>query len=156
MNYNIVPMARHHINEIVALEKASFSAPWSHAMLEEELFNPQASFLVAVDDDGAVVGYTGLHVVLDEGYIANVAVNDKYRRMGIAGEILDVYCRFGETNLAFLTLEVRPSNKAAIALYFSRDFEQVGRRKDYYNHPTEDAIIMTRFFKPEAEVEVDA
>ncbi len=152
MNYTIVPMDRSHINDIVALEKASFSAPWSHAMVEEELFNPTASFLVAQREDGRVLGYAGLHVVLDEGYIANIAVAEDCRRMGVAGALLDVYCRFGVANLAFLTLEVRPSNQAAIALYFSRDFEQVGRRQNYYQNPVEDGIIMTRYFKEEADV----
>ncbi len=156
MNYQIVPMDRGHLDQIVALEKTSFSTPWSKASLEEELFNPQASFLVAEGDTGEVLGYAGLHVVLDEGYIANFAVFPQYRRQGVAGQLLDVYCRFGEANLAFLTLEVRLSNRAAIDLYMGRDFEQVGRRPNFYENPTEDAILMTRFFKEEARPEGDA
>lgn len=149
MNYQIVPMDRSHIDAIVKLEQESFSTPWSKASLEEELYNPQASFLVAEGEEGQVLGYAGLHVVLDEGYIANFAVFPQYRRQGVAGQLLDVYCRFGEANLAFLTLEVRVSNRAAIDLYMGRDFEQVGRRPDFYDSPKEDAILMTRFFKEE-------
>ena len=69
------------------------------------------------------------------------------RRHGVADELLDVFCRFGAANLAFLTLEVRASNEPAIALYRKHGFEEAGRRKDYYTKPKEDAVIMTRDFK---------
>lgn len=151
VHYQIVPMDRSHLESIAALERQCFSSPWSVPMLEEELFNPQASFLVAEDDSGQVLGYAGLQVVLDEGYIANVAVDPKWRRQGLAGELLEVYCRFGQEHLAFLTLEVRSSNEAAIALYLKHGFAQVGRRKDYYQNPKEDALIMTREFHREEE-----
>ena len=89
----------------------------------------------------------GLQVVLDEGYITNVAVRPECRRQGIAGKLLQVFLDFAQGNhLAFLTLEVRASNYDAIALYGSRGFRSVGRRKNYYEHPKEDAIIMTKEF----------
>ena len=146
MEYIIVPMDRSHLRQIAELEKECFSQPWSEAALEEELYNPQASFIVAEDGEGGVLGYAGLQVVLDEGYIANIAVEDAARRHGVASALLDVYCRFGQEHLAFLTLEVRESNKAAIGLYLKHGFEEVGRRKNFYNDPKEDAIIMTREF----------
>ena len=151
MRYEIVPMDRSHLESIAALERQCFSSPWSVPMLEEELFNPQASFLVAEGEDGQVLGYAGLQVVLDEGYIANIAVDPKWRRQGLAGELLEVYCRFGQAHLAFLTLEVRTSNEAAISLYQKHGFTQAGRRKDYYQDPREDALIMTREFHREGE-----
>lgn len=120
-------------------------------MLEEELFNPQASFLVAEGENGQVLGYAGLQVVLDEGYIANIAVAPQWRRQGLAGELLEVYCRFAQAHLAFLTLEVRASNEAAIALYVKHGFAQAGFRKNYYQDPKEDALIMTRTFHREGE-----
>lgn len=147
MEYNIVPMDRSHIEQIAALERECFSTPWSEAMLTEVLFDTQASFIVAESEDGGVLGYAGLQVVLDEGYIDNIAVEPAARRHGVADELLDVFCRFGEANLAFLTLEVRASNEPAIALYRKHGFEEAGRRKNYYTKPTEDAIIMTRHFK---------
>lgn len=147
MEYNIVPMDRSHIEQIAALERECFSTPWSEAMLTEVLFDSQASFIVAESEDGGVLGYAGLQVVLDEGYIDNIAVEPNARRHGVADELLDVFCRFGEANLAFLTLEVRASNAPAIALYRKHGFEEAGRRKNYYTKPTEDAIIMTRYFK---------
>ena len=144
MNYTIVPMDRSHLSQIAALERACFSAPWSEDMLAEELYNPQASFIVAQRADGAVLGYAGLHVVLDEGYIANVAVRADCRQQGIASALLDVFLRFARAHqLAFLTLEVRASNDPAIRLYLKHGFAQVGRRKNYYTKPDEDALIMT-------------
>ena len=119
----------------------------SRNMLAEELDNALSAFLVALDDDGKVVGYAGLQVVVDEGYIANIAVLPEHRRQGVAGKLLQVFLDFAQGNrLAFLTLEVRASNYDAIALYGSRGFRSVGRRKNYYEHPKEDALIMTREF----------
>lgn len=153
MEYVIVPMDRSHLKQIAELEQQCFSQPWSEAALEEELYNPQASFIVADDGEGGVLGYAGLHVILDEGYIANVAVEEAARRHGVASALMDVYCRFGQEHLAFLTLEVRESNKSAIGLYLKHGFEEVARRKNFYSDPQEDAIIMTREFKREAENE---
>lgn len=146
MNYTLVPMDRSHLAGVAELERLCFAAPWSEAMLAEELYNDTASFIVAEGEDGAVLGYVGLHVILDEGYIDNVAVRPDCRRQGIADRLLDVFCRFGEEKLAFLTLEVRPSNTAAVALYRKHGFQEAGRRRDYYENPREDALLLTREF----------
>ena len=148
MSYKLVPMDRSHLAGVAELERMCFSAPWNEAMLEEELYNDTASFIVAEGEDGQVLGYAGLHVILDEGYIDNVAVRPTCRRQGIADRLLDVFCRFGQANLAFLTLEVRPSNTAAVALYEKHGFQEAGRRKDYYENPREDALLLTREFRP--------
>ena len=144
----IVPMSAEHINEVAALELACFSRPWSRQMLAEELDNQCAAFLVAVEPETEkVIGYAGLLVAADEGYITNVAVFPPYRRRGVAGKLLDVFLRFARANhLAFLTLEVRPSNAAAIALYTRFGFRETGRRRNYYDLPREDALILTRTF----------
>ena len=146
LNYRLVPMDRSHLAGVAQLERLCFSTPWTEAMLEEELYNDTASFIVAEGEDGEVLGYAGLHVILDEGYIDNVAVRPNCRRMGVADRLLDVFCRFGEANLAFLTLEVRPSNTAAVALYEKHGFTEAGRRKDYYDDPKEDALLLTKEF----------
>ena len=146
----IVPMNADHLDELERLERICFSRPWSKRMLGEELENQCAAFLVAEDERGTVLGYAGLLVMIDEGYITNVAVFPEYRRMGIAAKIIEVYLNFAKANdLAFLTLEVRPSNEAAIALYRRFGFEEVGRRKNYYDLPKEDALILTRYFREE-------
>ena len=147
MHVRIVPMNGDHLDEVAELERICFSVPWSRNMLAEELDNLLSAFLVALDDNDRVVGYAGLQVVLDEGYITNVAVRPECRRMGVASQLLQVFLNFAKANkLAFLTLEVRASNYDAIALYGSRGFRSVGRRKNYYEHPKEDAIIMTLEF----------
>ena len=151
MNVRIVPMNADHLDALAKLERTCFSRPWSRKMLAEELENQCAAFLVAEDaDSGEVVGYAGLLVMADEGYITNVAVFPQFRRQGIAGQLVQVFLQFAQANqLAFLTLEVRPSNEAAIALYQSFGFEEVGRRKNYYDLPKEDALILTRYFNQE-------
>ena len=147
MHVRIVPMNGDHLDEVAELERICFSTPWSRNMLAEELDNLLSAFLVALDDNDRVVGYAGVQVILDEGYITNIAVRPECRQQGIAGKLLQVFLDFAQANqLAFLTLEVRASNHVAIMLYGSRGFRSVGRRKNYYEHPKEDAIIMTREF----------
>ena len=148
MHVRIVPMTADHLDEVAELERICFTTPWSRNMLAEELDNYLSAFLVALDDNDKVAGYAGLQAVLDEGYITNVAVRPDCRRQGIAGKLLQVFLDFAKGNhLAFLSLEVRSSNYDAIALYGSRGFRSVGRRKNYYEHPREDAIIMTKEFE---------
>lgn len=146
MIYRLVPMTMEHIPQVAALERACFSHPWSEALLENELWNESAAVIVAEGEDGSVLGYAGLQTVLDEGYINNVAVDARYRRQGIADDLIRTFVRFGEVNLAFLTLEVRASNAPAIALYSKHGFVEAGRRKNYYEDPREDAILMTLTF----------
>ena len=148
MNIKIVPMNADHLEELEKLERLCFSRPWSRKMLAEELENQCAAFLVAQDGDtGKVVGYAGLLVVADEGYITNVAVFPEYRRRGVAAQLLSVFENFARgSHLAFLTLEVRPSTTAAIALYESFGFQQAGRRRNYYDLPKEDALILTKTY----------
>ncbi len=148
-NIKIVPMNEGHLEELEKLEKLCFSRPWSRRMLAEELENQCAAFLVAEDSvSGKVLGYAGLLVVADEGYITNVAVFPEHRRSGVAAKLIGVFENFARGNhLAFLTLEVRPSNAAAITLYRRFGFEEVGRRKNYYDLPKEDALILTRYFE---------
>lgn len=154
MKVQIVPMNGDHLDEVAELERVCFPDPWSRNMLAEELDNALAAFLVALDGGGAVAGYAGLQVVLDEGYILNVAVRPDCRRQGVAGQLLQVFLDFAKGNqLAFLTLEVRASNYPAIALYGSRGFRGVGRRKNYYEHPKEDAVIMTLDLTGEEETD---
>ena len=145
-------MAAEHLDRLEQLERMCFSRPWSKKMLAEELDNQCAAFLVAVEPDTEkVVGYAGLLVVADEGYITNVAVDPSCRRQGVAGQLLQVFDSFARGNhLAFLTLEVRPSNAAAIALYEGFGFAEAGRRRNYYDLPKEDALILTKYYTEEA------
>ena len=105
-------------------------------------------FLAAVAENGAVLGYVGMMFVLDEGYISNVAVAPDFRRQGVADALIAaLMTRAEELALAFVTLEVRAGNEPAKSLYAKHGFVPVGRRKNYYDLPKEDAILMTRFWK---------
>ena len=148
----IVPMAAEHLDRLEQLERMCFSRPWSKKMLAEELDNQCAAFLVAVEPETEkAVGYAGLLVVDVEGYITNVAVDPSCRRQGVAAQLLQVFDNFAKGNhLAFLTLEVRSSNAAAIALYEGFGFREVGRRRNYYDLPKEDALILTKYYTEEA------
>ena len=108
----IVPMNGDHLDEIAALERVCFPDPWSRDMLAEELENDLAAFLVALDDQGAVAGYAGLQVVLDEGYILNVAVRPDCRRQGVAKELLQVFLDFAKGRSGRPTTPPSPSTAA--------------------------------------------
>ena len=136
------------LGEIEKIEKLCFSAPWSYANLAAQATGKNKLFLCAADESG-VLGYVGVTTVLDEGYIANVAVTPRARRSGIADALIYELARRTKRALAFLTLEVRASNAPAIALYEKHGFAVVGRRKNYYAQPQEDALLMTYFFEKE-------
>lgn len=140
----IVPMEECHLEELARLEQTCFSHPWSRQALEEELSNPAAVFLVAVEGED-VVGYAGMHVVCGEGYIDNIAVFPHARQKGVGRKLVQALIDWMEHHEGlFLTLEVRPSNQAAVLLYRSAGFEEAGRRKGFYQDPKEDALLMTR------------
>ncbi|OUP56236.1 ribosomal protein S18-alanine N-acetyltransferase [Butyricicoccus pullicaecorum] len=138
----IVPMDERHLPALAEIERACFHVPWSENALREEL--GKGLFLVAKDENQTVCGYVGCQIVLDEGYITNVAVSPDFRRQGIGRLLIQTLNeRAQQAQLAFVTLEVRASNDPAIALYTAVGYEPVGRRKNFYRAPTEDAILMT-------------
>ncbi|HHU21860.1 MAG TPA: ribosomal protein S18-alanine N-acetyltransferase [Clostridiales bacterium] len=141
--FKIADASKEHIPAIEALEAACFSVPLSREMLLSQL-GSQRHILLVAEEGGRVLGYVGMMYVLDEGYISNVAVDPACRRRGLATKLLRALIqRAGELKLSFVTLEVRASNGAARALYRKLGFNDVGRRKNYYQNPTEDAILMT-------------
>ena len=143
----IVKMEKEHIPGLVEIENACFSHPWTYDGFAAEIESTTANFFVALSD-GAPVGYIGFHAVLDEGYVDNIAVLPGYRRQGIAKLLMDsAFERCAVLGLSFLSLEVRKSNAAAIALYESYQFKTEGERKNFYSAPREDALIMTVRFK---------
>ncbi len=147
MGFTVVNADETMLPQIEAIEKACFSMPWTREQLLSQIDPDRHVFLAAVED-GAVLGYVGMMFVLDEGYIANVAVAPPARRRGVGRALIaSLLARADQMQLAFVTLEVRPSNHAAIALYEGFGFEVVGRRKNYYDKPSEDALLMTKFRK---------
>lgn len=145
MNFEIVKMSAEHIPEIARLEAECFSQPWSENALSEELKNENSHFLAAVSD--RVLGYIGVQEICGEAYITNVAVFGEYRKEGIGRKLLNEACSGAKVRgCEFITLEVRESNSAAIALYKSEGFEKAGVRKNFYSSPTENGVIYTKYF----------
>ncbi len=139
-------MAEADLSSAAALEQQCFSVPWSENALREELQNENAHFFVA-SVCGEVCGYVGLHIILDEGYLCNLAVSAGFRRRGVGTALMHAAidcCK--STGCAFLSLEVRESNEAAVRLYASLGFTRRGVRKNFYEKPDEDALIMTLDF----------
>lgn len=145
-DYKIIHAKACHIDEIESIERQCFSMPWTKENLSAYLSDGMHTLLAAVSCTGSVLGYVGLMYVLDEGYIANVAVAPEHRRFGIGDALISELTDFAADNkLSFLTLEVRESNRAAIALYEKNGFIKVGLRKAYYDKPKENAVLMTKF-----------
>lgn len=145
----ILPLDNSHIDELHELEKASFSEPWSKMTFIKELENPNAYYIIA-QKDGVLVGYAGMWTIFEEGHITNIAVEKQHRGTGIGKMLVKALVeKAKDLNLIGLTLEVRQGNIAAQRLYESFGFYSVGNRKNYYNYPTEDAVIMWNYFQEE-------
>ena len=143
MKCSITQAREELLPQIQKIEQRSFSVPWTEQMLRLQLSPDSHVFLTAETEEG-VIGYIGMMYVLDEGYISNVAVHPDFRRRGVADALLDALEERARTlRLSFLTLEVRQSNAPAVALYEKHGYRIVGRRKNYYEKPAEDALLMT-------------
>ena len=140
----IETMNASHVAQIAALEKICFSDPWSERRIASELDNKLAFWLVAAEGD-RVAGYIGSQTVLDETDMMNVAVHPDFRRQGIAEALVNALVEHLKTMGSHcLTLEVRASNAPAIALYEKLGFVEIGRRRNYYRNPREDALILRK------------
>ncbi|WP_069997274.1 ribosomal protein S18-alanine N-acetyltransferase [Cellulosilyticum sp. I15G10I2] len=135
-------MLMEDIEAVYQIECESFSIPWSKASLEQEVNNLSAFYCVVVLDQ-KIVAYAGLRIVLGEGEVTNIAVSKDYRGIGI-GKILlrHLLSEAAKKLVHTITLEVRAGNEAAQNLYQSYGFRAIALRKNYYQIPTEDAIIM--------------
>lgn len=131
--------------EIAQIERFCFVHPWSGRQIAETC---NGVFFIARDAGGKAMGYAGLTHVLDEAYVMNIGVLPACRRQGIGDKLMQQMLAFClEKGCAFLSLEVRESNEAAKNLYKKHLFSPAGVRKNYYSDPTENALIMTRYFK---------
>lgn len=132
------------LEEVCAIERETFSEPWSKTSFLETISDENNCYLVAVID-GTVAGYCGYCGVAGEGYIYNVAVKADFRQQGIGYRMLNELIEHAQNKGIYsLTLEVRKSNYPAINLYKKLGFMEAGIRKDFYTKPTEDALIMWR------------
>lgn len=133
------------VDVVAAIEAQSFSDPWPRTAFAELLQVGHARMRVAMDAQGTPVGYCVMLVVLDEREVANICVDAAVRGAGVAGRLLDEALASADGEGATVVyLEVRESNTAAQRLYRARGFHLVGRRRGYYQHPTEDALVLRR------------
>ncbi len=138
----IAEMTPEEIPEVATLERQVFSAPWSEAGFLSSLQSPDALYLT-VRQDGRLIGYCGFLQSLDEADVMNVAVASELRNRGVGRRMLqELMARGRQRGILRYTLEVRQSNAAAIHLYEKLGFASVGIRKDFYEKPTESAVIM--------------
>lgn len=130
---------------ILAIERVSFTDPWSRSSFTAILEQPRVYFAAALDAAGSVLGYTVAWFVLDEAELANLAVAPEARGKGIGALLLrGALAAAEERGVAAMYLEVRASNVPARALYSAHGFVEVGRRAAYYRRPVEDALILRR------------
>ncbi len=135
---------RGHVSAIAEIEKECFSCPWSEKALEDTLISGQGTGVAALCG-GSVVAYGGMVIALDEAEITNVATKATHRGRGYAKAVMCELFRVAhERGCVTMSLEVRESNSAAIALYEGLGFENLGRRPNFYRFPREAAIIMVK------------
>ena len=146
MTWTIVPLEASQIDEVVAIEEASFTNPWTREMYLAELENQGVSYCyLARDEAGVAVGFCSFWRVLDELHINNLAVMPDRRRTGVASALLAYILAEGaKLGARRATLEVRRSNESARRLYERFGFTVAGVRRGYYTKPNEDALVLWR------------
>ncbi len=134
------------IDAIVRIEHSSFETPWSRRQFEDEFNNRDLTLPVGAECNGRLIAYAFLWIILDECHLANIAVDPEWRRKGIGRALMGRTIEIArERNCVKMMLEVRKSNRSAIALYEQSGFHKVGIRKHYYRDGflrTEDAVLM--------------
>ncbi len=138
----IEPMTVDDISQVAEIERQIFSIPWSEKAFKDSMESDNTIYIVAKEDNN-VAGYAGMYLSFEEGNITNVAVNPSGRRKGIGEKIVrDILNRAYEKGVRDVFLEVRETNSAAIALYEKIGFKEEGIRKNFYEKPKENALIM--------------
>lgn len=136
-------MTAEDIPAVVEIEKECFSLPWSHQSFAESIAREDTIFLVCVDNTEVITGYIGMYLSFDEASVTNVAVASQFRKKGCGKHLVMAAKEAAkEAGATSIFLEVRFSNEPALSLYKRQGFEKIGIRKNFYQHPVEDAIIM--------------
>ncbi len=145
MNLKIVKMNRNHLEKICE-NLINYDEFWTNAVLEDEFNNENSKYFVAIDENDEIIAFGGLWFNIDEAHVMNIAVKKEFRRQHVGTELLEfLVAEAKKENKNCITLEVREDNVPAIELYKKLEFDEIGRRKKYYEK-LYDAIIMTKFF----------
>ena len=143
-DYIIRPMEVSDTEQVEMIEKQIFSIPWSQKSFEDACQSNDNIYLVC-EMNGQIAGYCGLWTVLGEGNITNMAVSGGFRRLGIAETLMKEMEKRGMSkNVVTYFLEVRKSNEAAVNLYKKMGYVHIGVRKNFYEKPVEDALVMSK------------
>lgn len=140
------------LEQVMTIEEANFSVPWTETGFFAFLLREDTLFLVAEEGE-KILGYCGVVTVQDEGDITNVAVEKNSQNQGIGKKLLEeMFQRTQKAGVCRLFLEVRAGNAAALHLYEKMGFVQMGIRKNYYEQPVEDGVVMMREKAPDTIV----
>lgn len=135
-------MLQEDIPQVAQIEKASFSQPWSEKSFQDSIAREDTIFLVS-EKNGIITGYIGMYVSFEEADVTNVAVAPEYRKKGYGEALVSAIIeRARQKQIENIFLEVRISNFSAISLYEKLKFEHMGVRKNFYQYPQEDAVLM--------------
>ena len=135
-------MREEDLEQVAEIEQSIFSMPWKKEDFLESLNNPSNVYIVA-SENTTIYGYCGMWGVLEEGQINNVAVRKDFQGKGIGFQMVQFLLEEGyKQGLENFTLEVRESNQSAIHIYEKAGFESAGIRKNFYEKPRENAVIM--------------
>ena len=138
------------LDAVLAIEHEAFVTPWSRQSFVDELTRNKCARYLVIEQDGEVAGYGGVWFVVDEAHVTNIAIARRFRGKGLGTRLIeDMLQLAADSGMAFMTLEVRRSNHAAIALYSGLGFRQAGVRPGYYTAPKEDALLLTLYFNGE-------
>jgi ribosomal-protein-alanine N-acetyltransferase len=143
------PATNADLNEIVQIERESFADPWTEEAFRRLIAGHSAIFqVVGYPPEQAVAGYVIAFAIGEDAELLNIAVRRESRGKGLAGQMLDaVLIQLAGRGVRNAFLEVRESNAAARSLYESRGFTEIGRRRNYYRRPVEDALVMRRMLE---------
>lgn len=136
-------MTLEDLDEVLDIENKTFPIPWSRDSFKMEVKDNLLSTYLVAEVDGKIVGYAGIWIIIDEGHITNIAVDEEYKGKSIGNSLLmGLIKQCVNNNIYKMTLEVRKSNLVAINLYKKYGFTEEGIRKNYYAAEKEDALIM--------------
>ncbi|HJV16453.1 MAG TPA: ribosomal protein S18-alanine N-acetyltransferase [Bacillales bacterium] len=142
-SYHFRYMKEEDIDQVMEVEHASFTVPWSRDAFYNELTNNQFATYIVLEENNKIIGYSGVWIVIDEAHVTNIAILPDYRGKKLGQIMMSKLIEIAkEKGAKSMTLEVRVSNDPALALYRKFGFQNGGIRKNYYSDNQEDALVM--------------